>query len=54
LAYTGSDSKWSAVFGGGDTRVAELIGQVQCGDHPDHADVTCSGGEVNGQVLVLE
>jgi hypothetical protein len=36
-----------------DNGLIELIGQVQCGEHPDHADVTCCGSPVNARVCLL-
>jgi hypothetical protein len=36
-----------------DGELIELSGQAQRGDHPDHADVTCCGGPVDGRVCLL-
>jgi hypothetical protein len=52
---TSESDSWAASTddGGDGGGLIELSGQVQCGDHPDHADVTCSGGPVNGRVCLL-
>jgi hypothetical protein len=46
-----SDDIWKVLPN--DNGPIELIGQVQRGNHPDHADVTCCGRPVNARVCLL-